>query len=292
MKAAPFDYHRATSVADAVEALAAAAADGGDGKVLAGGQSLVPLLALRVAQPTVLVDLNALDELRTPTPVAEPVGSGGPSRVRFGAMTRHVDLVVQTAHPLVAEASTWIGHTAIRTRGTIGGSLAHADPNAELPSVALACDARLDVTGPAGGRVVAAGDWFDGLLQTTLADDEVLTEVTLDRPRRWGFAELARRHGDFALVLAVVTELADGWRVVVGGVGGVPVRCPEAEAALAADAGSADVAAAGAEPLDPYDDLHGSARYRRAMAAHLIEQAVDRARAGDPVDAVGPGGGR
>lgn len=281
MKPAPFDYHRATSVADAVEALAGAAADGeGEGKIIAGGQSLVPLLALRVAQPTVLVDLNGLDGLRTPTPTVDR--SSGQPVAGFGAMTTHADLIDQRAHPLVAEAATWIGHTAIRTRGTLGGSLAHADPNAELPAVALACDAALSVAGPAGHRTVAIGDWFEGILQTALADDEVLIEVDLRVPTRWGFAELARRAGDFALVLAAVTELDDGWRVAIGGVGGVPVRCTEAEAALAAAAPIPEVAEAAVAALEPYDDLHASARYRRAMAAEMVSRAVAAARDARP----------
>ncbi len=276
MKPAPFAYHRATSLADAIEALAAS---DGEGKLIAGGQSLVPLLSMRLAQPSVLVDLNGVDELNTETDLDD-------GHVRFGAMTRHARLVDQRRHLLAAEMAGWIGHTAIRSRGTLGGSIAHADPNAEWPALTLACDATVHVQGPAGPRRIAVGALFDGMLQTTIADDEILTAIDLGRPRRWGFSELARRHGDFALVLSVVTELESGWRVVLGGVAPIPIRVTEAEAALAAGAGTHDVGRLVEATIETYDDLHASARYRRAMAGELSRRAVDRARAmrteGDP----------
>ena len=273
MKPAPFAYHRAVSTADAVAALAGA---GGEAKLLAGGQSLVPLLAMRLARPALLVDLGAIPGLAG---VVEQDG-----RVTVGAMTRHRDLATQSGHPLAAEAAGWIGHAAIRTRGTIGGSLAHADPNAELPAVAVACDGVLHVEGGAGPRTVPAVDLFEGVFQTALRDDEVLTAVDLRTPGRWGFAELTRRHGDFALVLSVVAEIDGSWRVVLGGVASTPVRCAEAEAALdgtvpgAAGAEVADAAAAAVESgVRTYDDLHAGARYRLAMAAELTRRAVTSA---------------
>lgn len=263
MKCAPFEYARPSSVADAVAALAAA---DGEGKVLAGGQSLVPVLALRMARPTVLVDVNRIAGLDAVDPAD--------GAVRVGALVRHTALAEQSAHPLLAEAARWIGHTAIRTRGTAGGSLAHADPAAELPAVAVATGATVHVAGPAGVRTVPAAELFDGPLTTTLADDELLTAVDVPLPERWGFAEFARRHGDFALVLAVVAEVAGEWRIALGGTGPVPVRAPAAEALLAGGAGAREVGRAAAAEIRATGDLHGTADYRRGLAAELVRRAV------------------
>jgi len=326
VKPAPFAHVRPATVAEAVQALAAGAALDGGAKVLAGGQSLAPLLAMRLSAPSLLVDLNALPGLRG-------VATDGPDGVRIGALTRHADFLLPAdglvggfggaaggawrtgvgdrpvlgaegtagdvrrteiewvragapaGGPLLAEAAGWIGHTAIRARGTFGGSLAHADPNAEWPAVALACDAELTVVGPGDVRAVPATGFFHGLLQTDLADDELLTSVRLARPRAWAFTELARRHGDFALVLCVVTELSAGWRVVLGGVAGTPVRCPSAEALL--DAGERSPAAvaaavAAAPEAEAFSDLHASAAYRRAMAAELTARALRQLRPDAP----------
>jgi carbon-monoxide dehydrogenase medium subunit len=203
VKCAPFDYVRAASIDEAVKALVDAE---GEGKLLAGGQSLVPLLALRMARPSVLVDVNRIPGLAGVRPEG-PDGSGA-AAVRVGALTRHVALTRQTHHPLLAEAARWIGHTAIRTRGTAGGSIAHADPSAELPVVAVGTGATVTVAGPAGTRTVPAGELFVGALMTSLADDEMIVDVAFPVPSRWGFAEFARRHGDFALVTAVVADVA------------------------------------------------------------------------------------
>ena len=276
MKPAPFDYVRPSSVDDAIEALRAA---GGEGKVLAGGQSLVPLLSMRLANPTTLVDLNDLSAL---------VGiSAEDGRVRFGAMTRQSDLMTQEEHPLVAEAVRWIGHAAIRSRGTMGGSLAHADPSAELPAVAVATDAVLRVQGPTGERLIAIDEWFETMLQTSIADDEILIEANLAVPHRWGFAEMARREGDFALVLAAITQVDSEWRVVLGGIDAKPWRCEAAELVLAQHATAAPtheperimqmVTEAVHDTLQTFDDLHASASYRRAMAAHVAGQAISQA---------------
>lgn len=271
MKAAPFEYVRPLTVDEAVTALVDA---GGDGKAIAGGQSLVPLMAMRLARPSVLVDLNGIDGL-------DGIGVHSAGTVRVGAMCRHRDLAEQDAHPLLAAASRWIGHRAIRTRGTLGGSLAHADPNAELPAVAVAVDAVVSTHGPGGGRDVPAGELFESVFETSLGDDEVVTAVDLAVPRRWGFDELARRHGDFGLVLAAVAELEAGWRVVVGGVGSVPHRAVEAERLLDDGADVPDgvdrVAAAVAASVSPFGDVHATAGYRRAMAGHVAGRAVARA---------------
>lgn len=270
MKPAPFEYVRAVSVEEAVAALAGA--DGG-GKVLAGGQSLLPLLALRLARPSVLVDVN-----RIPGLDAVEVREG---EVRVGALVRHARLAEQTVHPLLARAAALIGHPAIRSRGTIAGSLAHADPSAELPVCATALGMRVEVASPAGVREVAAGELFQGALTTSLADSDLITAVRAPLPERWGLAEFARRPGDFALVLVCAVRLTAGWRIAVGGVGGVPVRCPRAEAVL--DAGDLDAArlgeacAAAEAEIDPFDDLHASARYRRALVGELLGSALAEA---------------
>ncbi|HVL86072.1 MAG TPA: FAD binding domain-containing protein [Pseudonocardia sp.] len=266
MKCAPFEYVRAGSVEEAVATLGQA---GDEGKVLAGGQSLVPVLALRLARPSVLVDVNRVPGLDGLTPDGEAV--------RVGALVRHAALAMQPHHPLLAEAARWIGHAAIRTRGTFGGSLAHADPSAELPVVAVATGATVHLSGRQGSRSLDAEDLFDGALVTTLADDELITAADVPVPDRWGFAEFARRHGDFALVTAVVAQVRGTWRIALGGVGPVPVRATAAEAALASGAAAHDVGAAAAAQLTPTGDLHGSPGYRRGLAAELVRRAVVQA---------------
>ena len=260
MKPAPFDYVRPASVAEAVEALAG---HPGEAKVLAGGQSLVPLMNLRLARPGMLVDLDrvaGLDEVE--------VGAG---HLTIGAMVRHERLLTDpTIHrhaPLLAQAAAWIGHSAIRHRGTIGGSLAHADPAAELPAVVVALGAELVAAGPAGtSRSIPAGEFFLGPLTTALDDGEVLTEVRIpvaSEGRRVGFAEFARRHGDFALVLAAAVVEPPGVRVVLGGVGPVPVAVSDL---------------AELDHLSPPDDIHASSGYRRALVKVLADRALEQAR--------------
>lgn len=268
MKPAPFDYLRVASVSEAVEALRQA---GGDGKILAGGQSLVPLLALRLARPAVLIDVNRIPGLDTIAQLDKSV-------LRVGALVRHHRLEQQDHHPLLAEAARWIGHTAIRSRGTAGGSIAHADPNAELPVVLAVLDAAVHVSGPDGVRRIASDELFTGTFQTSLADDEMITAVDLPLPQRWGFAELARRHGDFGLVTVAVAEVDGRWRIAVGGVATTPYRPFEAEALLGAgvstDAAIAEVAALAAAGCAPITDIHAPASYRRAMTSELIGRAL------------------
>jgi carbon-monoxide dehydrogenase medium subunit len=266
VKCAPFEYVAAASVDEAVKTLVDA---DGEGRLLAGGQSLVPVLALRMARPAVLVDVNRIPGLAGVWPAGDVVD--------VGALTRHTALTQQTDHPLLAEAARWIGHTAIRTRGTTGGSLAHADPSGELPVVAVATGATVTVAGPAGNRTMPAADLFEGALMTSLADDEMITGVRFPVPQRWGFAEFARRHGDFALVTAVVAEFAGEVRVALG-VGPVPVRATAAEQVLASGGSAADAARAAADELDPTADLHGSAPFRKAIAAEMIRRALAQAQ--------------
>lgn len=270
MKPARFDYLRASGVDEAVRALVEAT---GDGKIIAGGQSLAPVLALRMARPALLVDVNRIP------------GLGGITRegasVRLGALVRHSALVEQREHPLLAEAARWIGHTAIRSRGTTGGSIAHADPSAELPVVAAALDAVVHVAGPAGTREIAARDLFVGALETSLAEDEMITSVSLPVPSRWGFAEFSRRHGDFGLVTVVVAEVEERLRIAIGGVGSVPYRPEEAEALLAEGPVTAQrisrAAAATAAGIAPSSDIHASADYRRAMTEEFTRRALAQA---------------
>ncbi len=287
MKPATFDYVRPTTVEEAVAALAAA---GGEAKPLAGGQSLVALMNLRLARPAVVVDLGRVAGLST----IETAGD----ELTIGAMVRHRRLVedplVRRHAPLLAEAARHIGHGAIRNRGTIGGSLAHADPAAELPVVCSALDAEVTVAGPNGARRrVPVTQLFTGPLSTALAEDELLVAVHVHRDhgaRDWGFAEIARRHGDFALVLAAATVTVDGdgrcfqAAIAVGGVAPTPLRLGEAARVLIGtrldDEAIEAAAEATAAQIRPGDDLHASAAYRRAMAAELVRRALRHARGG------------
>jgi len=290
MKPARFRYARAGSLGEALALLAEAP---GDTKLLAGGQSLVPMLNMRLVRPAVLVDVNGVREL---TGIAPTAGGG----LRIGALTRHAELAAApavTEHaPLLAEAARHVGHAAIRNQGTLGGSLAHADPAAELPAALLALDARVQIRGPRGAREVAADAFFRGLLATALEPDEILTAIDVPaQPPGWGFVEIARRPGDFALagVAAVVrvghplTLPSPGGerevRVVGFGVGDRPVRLGSAERLLASaplDGESAARAGAAAGlDCDPPSDVHGSAEYRRHLATVLTERALLQARA-------------
>lgn len=263
MKAAPFDYIRANSVGEAVRALAEAR---GEGKVIAGGQSLLPVLALRMARPRLLIDINRIPGLSAVTPVA-----GG---VRVGALVRHSRLVEQPQHPLLSEAARWIGHTAIRSRGTSGGSIAHADPAAELPVVAAALEAVIHIAGPDGTRTCPASEFFAGALENSLAEYEIITAVDFPQPERWGFAEFSRRHGDFGLVTVVSAQVGGRWRVALGGVGAVPFRPREAEQLLNDVASVERVAAAAAAAIEPSSDIHASAEYRKAMVEEFTRRAL------------------
>jgi carbon-monoxide dehydrogenase medium subunit len=278
VKCPPFEYHRATGVADAVAALEAA---DGEGKILAGGQSLMPVLALRMARPAVLVDINRIPGLGR----LEKRGD----TLHLGALVRHLTLAEQDHHPLLAEAARWIGHTAIRSRGTVAGSLAHADPSAELPSVLIACDGAVRVAGPGGAtRRVGGADLFVGALQTGLADTEMITGVELPVPDAWGFSEFARRHGDFAIVSAVAARFGERLRVVIGGVGGLP-HLVDADGLLTLrgaldDDRAREIADAAAAGVDPASDLHGSADYRRALTREVVRRALVRLAGRAPGD--------
>ncbi|MEB3071725.1 FAD binding domain-containing protein [[Mycobacterium] vasticus] len=268
VKPAPFEYLRPSTITETVSALVEA---DGDAKIIAGGQSLMPVLALRMARPGLLVDVNHIPGLSTITPLD--------GVVRVGALVRHAKLLEQgDRHPLLAEAARWIGHTAIRSRGTTGGSIAHADPAAELPVVATALEATIHIVGSQGKRTAYASEFFTGALETTLAVDEMITAIDMPQPDQWGFAELSRRHGDFGLVTVVVTEVSGCWRLAIGGIGSVPMRPTHAEELLNAGAPLSDVAAAAAAAVEPSSDIHASAEYRRAMTAEFTRRALSQCK--------------
>jgi aerobic carbon-monoxide dehydrogenase medium subunit len=283
MAPVPFEYYAPPTID---EALALLKAHGTDAKPLAGGQSLVPMLALGLAGPAVVVDLNRLDELRGVR------REGG--WLRIGALVRHRalergegDLILC---PLLQEAAALIGNVRVRTMGTIGGSLAHADPAAELPAVIRALDGELIVRGPDGERTIPAAQFFVGVLTTTLQADELLVAVRIPVPGgRMGYAveEFSRRAGDFAIVAAVaVVELQAGGRiararVAVAGAGSVPARLAATEQALAGAPPSAQAlrqAVMDHRPeIEPESDVHASAAYRRHLTRVLAARALARA---------------
>lgn len=282
MKPPPFAYERPTELGEAVALLAA---HGADARPLAGGQSLVPLLNFRLARPAVLVDLNRIAALDHVT-----VEDGA---LRIGAMARQaaveIDPAVARGWPVLPAVIDHIAHPQIRNRGTIGGSLAHNDPAAELPAAMLALDAEMVAEGPGGRRIVAARDFFAGTMETALADDELLTEIrvpALPEGTGWGFHEAARRQGDFALAAACVLlwPADDGAihaRVVVTGTGDGPARMRGAEAVLTERGTDSDACEAAADAAagasEPADDPHAPAWYRRKLIAALTRRACHEA---------------
>lgn len=280
MKPAPFDYVRAVDVDHAISSLVEA---DGDGKVLAGGQSLIPILAMRLSTPAVLVDLGRIPDLAY-------VREDGPV-LEIGAMTRHRDVeispLVRQWAPLVPAALAHVGHLTIRHRGTFGGSTAHADPAAEIPAVLLALDAEMVLAGPAGRRTVAAADFFQGFLTTALEADEILVAVRVPRQPAGSVVaveEFARRNGDFALaaVFTAVSPAADGTladvRISAAGVGGTAIRGTDAEQILSGNTPTAELvtaaAAAMAAQVEPFDDIHAPAVYRRHLTSVLTRRCL------------------
>jgi len=284
MKSAPFDYYAPTSVEETCSLLSRY---GDDAKILAGGQSLVPVMALRLAQPSVVIDINrvsALDGIQ----IAD-------DRLSIGAITRHRAVerspLVREKLPLLTTAIEWIGHPQIRNRGTIGGSLVHADPAAELPALAAILDATFTVANAKGTqRSIKANEFFVTELTTALDPDDLLCDVSFAIPPAgtgWSFVEVSRRHGDFALagVAATVALDASGKcssaRVALLGVAPTAVRAPHVEQALSNQTPDEQaIAAAAAElvkDIDPPADLHGSAEYRRYLATNLVRRALTEA---------------
>jgi carbon-monoxide dehydrogenase medium subunit len=268
---APFDYVRAGSVDEAIALLGRY---GDEAKLLAGGHSLLPLMKLRVSAPAVLVDIGRVAGLRY-------VRDGG-DHVAIGSMARHHDLetsdLLAREVPLLRHAAAQVGDPQVRHRGTIGGSLSHADPASDLPAVVLALGGTLVVRGPRGERTVPAGELFRSLFETTLAPDEVLTEVRVPKvgDRRWAFEKFNRRAQDWAIVGVAAQRVDGGTGVALVHMGQTPLRAGETEAALGRGAGPADAAALADRGTEPPTDLNASAEYRRHLARVLVRRALER----------------
>jgi aerobic carbon-monoxide dehydrogenase medium subunit len=272
MKPAAFAYAKAFSLDHAIELLGR---DGGEARVLAGGQSLIATLNMRLSSPDLLVDINAIPGLDG---IAVKDGT-----LEIGALVRHAqaersDLFAEYA-PLMALALPHIGHFAIRNRGTIGGSIAFADPAAELPACHVALEGEVSIAGPGGPRSIAAEQFFRGLFETALSPRDVLTAIRVPlakRDSRFGFAEFSRRHGDYAMVGLAAQARAEGRnlrdvRLVYFGVGPTPVRARNAEAALTEHPGQiAEAVSALARDLDPPDDLQASGAVKKHLAGVLL----------------------
>jgi len=286
MKPPVFDYATPATLAEATALLVQYE---GEAKVLSGGQSLVPLLNMRLARPAMLVDLARIPDLDYVRADGDGFAIGGMTRQR----TVELSPQVQAQHPLLHAALLLIAHPQNRNQGTIGGSLAHADPAAELPALALALDATFDATGPSAVRTIAASDFFLTYLTTALEPNEILTAVrfpTLPKRTGWSILEVARRHGDFGLagVVAIVGLAPDGriasGRVVLFGVGATPIHAAAAEAMLAGQTAEPDLfaavgARAAADLDEPLTDVHASADYRRDLARVLTGRALAEATA-------------
>jgi len=270
VKPAPFAYKKARTLEEAVALLGEK-----DARLLAGGQSLIATLNMRLSSPSLLIDINGIG-------VLDGISVKG-GMVEIGALARHVqaersDVVAKNA-PLIARAMPHIGHLAIRNRGTLGGSIAFADPAAELPACLLALDGEVEATGPKGKRTIKAQDFFNGLFETALGPQEVLTAIRVPaaaKDTRVGFAELARRHGDYAIVGLAASGRGDGKgladvRLAFFGVGNTPLRVKKAEAALTA--GNID-AAVNALELEPHDDVQATAKVKKHLAGVLLRRVA------------------
>ena len=279
MKPSSFEYVRPETLGDAISALAAAQ---GDGKIIAGGQSLMPMLNFRLLAPSILVDISRLKELDY---LEE--NNGG---LRIGALTRHHSLesspLVKRLFPVLADAMSNVAHLAIRNRGTIGGSITHADPAAELPLMMMLLDAKISLRSPRGMRHVDARDFFVGTLSTDVEEDEIVTEINLPalpESSSWAFEEVSRRAGDFALAaVGVVLNLSRGVvehvRIAVGGMDEKPLRLHGAESLLEGrkldDAALDDVIRSIKADVNPTTDLHASAEYRMHLVGTLARRAL------------------
>jgi aerobic carbon-monoxide dehydrogenase medium subunit len=273
---AAFDYQRAGSVDEAIGLLTD---NGEDAKLIAGGHSLLPLMKLRLAAPSMLIDIGRIADL------SYVQGEGG--EVRIGALTRHHDAansdLLREQVPLLAHVAGQIGDPQVRHRGTIGGSVAHGDPASDLPAVLLALRATLVARGPGGERTIAADDFFTGFLETALAPDEVLTEIRVPAVpgTGWAFEKFNRRAQDWAIVgvAAVLTNGSGGPGVGLVNMGSQPLRAAGTEEALRSGSGAADAAARAAEGADPPSDLNASPEFRRHLAEVLTRRALETAGA-------------
>ncbi len=282
MKPAAFEYRRASTVEEAVDHLAQL---GDDAKLLAGGQSLVAMMNFRLVRPSALVDVKGIPDLQ----YVESDGVG----LRIGALTPHrwvevmEDPGVLEGFSVLKKAARWVGHYPIRTLGTFGGSIAHADPSSEWCILATLLDAEVVADGPGGGRVIPASEFFQGFFMTALEPDEMVVEVRFPEPApHAALQEYSRRAGDYGIVVAAVSLDVEGGecrsaRVVLGGVSDVPQRIPEAERVLeGANVGQEVFEEAGQEAakvIDPPSDVQGTAEYRRDLSATLIKRALTEA---------------
>jgi carbon-monoxide dehydrogenase medium subunit len=284
MKLPPFEYACPTTLNEAVALLAS---HDGEAKPLAGGQSLVPMLAFRVASPSLLIDLRKLAELRQ-----IKIADDG---VTLGAMVRWRDILddarLRIAHPLLVAAVEHVAHYQIRNRGTVGGSIAHADPAAEMPGIAVTCEAKIAVVGKSGARVIDAANFFQGPLMTALKPDEIITEIRLPAwpvKRRFGFQEFARRRGDFALAAAMLFYDEDSGKARNAHAGAIgvadrPLRLMAVEQVLNGskidEKVIAKAEAAASASVDPADDIHAGGAYRKALIGVMVERALKSAAA-------------
>jgi aerobic carbon-monoxide dehydrogenase medium subunit len=278
VKPAPFAYKKARSLDEAIALLATREA-----KLLAGGQSLIATLNMRLSAPALLIDINGVDGLDRIAAKAD--------KIEIGALARHAQVeqsdIVAKKTPLIARAMPHIGHPAIRNRGTFGGSIAFADPAAELPACVLALDGEIEVAGPKGRREIKAKDFFKGLFETALGPQDIITAVRVPAATaatRTGFAELARRHGDYAVVGLAASARSDGKkladvRLAFFGVGSTPVRASGAEKALAD--GQVD-AAIKALDFEPHDDVQATAELKKHLAGVLLRRVANQLMEGKP----------
>jgi aerobic carbon-monoxide dehydrogenase medium subunit len=271
---APFEYRRVDSVGEAIQALS----DGTEAKLLAGGHSLLPLMKVRLARPSLLVDISRLQDLK----YVKEDGDG----VAIGALTRHHDVanseVLQELCPIVSYAAGEIGDPQVRHVGTIGGSVAHGDPASDMPSVLTALDAEMVVRGPGGVRNVGAGDFFKGLFETDLATDEVLTEIRVPKTagRGWSYLKFQRRAQDWALVaVAALAQNGAGPSVALTNMADRPMRAAGVEEELAGGANPAAASERAAEGTSPPSDAFASAEYRLELVKVLVRRALEEAQA-------------
>jgi len=268
---AAFEYARAGSVDEAISLLSE---HGEDAKVLAGGHSLLPLMKLRLATPSALIDVGRLQELSY-------VRDAG-DRIAIGALTRHRDLQVSDelarSAPIVSHVAGLVGDPQVRHRGTIGGSVAHGDPASDLPAVVLALDGELVIRGPAGERVVPASEFFHGFLETAIGPDELLVEIRLRKTQGgWSYQKFNRRAQDWATVGVAVARTDGTPAVALVNMGATPLRAAAVESALAAGASPAEAAESAAEGADPSSDIQASAEFRRHLARVLVRRGLEEA---------------
>jgi len=265
---AAFEYRRAASVEEAIELLGADE----DAKLLAGGHSLVPAMKLRIARPTALVDIGRLDDLRFVREDGETI--------TVGALTRHAQVAadpsLRASCAILAHAASEVGDPQVRHRGTIGGSVSHADPASDLATVVLTLDAELVARGPGGERTIAARDFFTGPFANALARDEVLVEIRVPKVARGVYLKHSRRAQDWATVAVAAAEVGGQVQVGLASMGATPLRALAVEGALAGGASSADAAAHAADGTDPPGDISGSAEYRAHLAQVLVRRALEQ----------------